>query len=147
MEEKLIEENRGLVKSIVYQFYPKNHNEYDELEQAGLIGLMKAIRNHNPARGKLSTVAFYYISGEIKRFLKKERESTESEIQYPLLYAKSYSNINEYLDNLTNNEQIIIDMKLAGFTFSEISEKLKCSTTWTYESYKKLLDRIALINE
>ncbi len=67
--ETLVEENMGLVYTIVRRFAGRGH-EMEDLIQIGSIGLIKAIDKFNSAFDvKFSTYAVPMIAGEIKRFL------------------------------------------------------------------------------
>lgn len=68
----LIEENIGLVWSIVRRFTNRGYDP-DDLFQIGAIGLMKAIDYFNTDFDvKFSTYAVPMITGEIKRFLRDD---------------------------------------------------------------------------
>ncbi len=68
----LVEQNSGLVWSIVKRFLGRGY-EAEDLFQIGSIGLIKAIKNFNPEyEVKLSTYAVTYILGEIKRFIRDD---------------------------------------------------------------------------
>lgn len=70
--ETLVEENMGLVYTIVRRFAGRGH-EMEDLIQIGSIGLIKAIDKFNPAFDvKFSTYAVPMIAGEIKRFLRDD---------------------------------------------------------------------------
>ena len=68
--EKLISENLGLVHSCANRF--KNRGvEYDDLFQAGCVGLIKAADGFNNELGfQFSTYAVPAILGEIKRIFR-----------------------------------------------------------------------------
>lgn len=69
---KLVEENQGLVWSIVKRFSGRGY-EVEDLYQIGTIGLIKSIRNFDiNFEVRLSTYAVPYILGEIKRFLRDD---------------------------------------------------------------------------
>ena len=69
--EKVIEENIGLVKTIVNRFKVSDFDK-DDLMQAGLIGLWKAAYHYNEKMNvKFSTYACKFIMGEIKEEMKK----------------------------------------------------------------------------
>lgn len=69
-EEALAEELLPLVKRIAAGFSNRGA-EYEDLIQVGCIGLVKAIRRWDPARGaSLSTYAFSAAAGEIRHFLR-----------------------------------------------------------------------------
>ena len=70
--ETLVEENMGLVYTIVRGFAGRGH-EMEDLIQIGSIGLIKAIDKFNSAFDvKFSTYAVPMIAGEIKRFLRDD---------------------------------------------------------------------------
>lgn len=153
MENELIEANRGLVKSIVTNnFNIKNSTEFEELEQAGLIGLMKAMRKYDAAKGLFSTYAHYYILGEINDFIRREKYVHINRNCVPIerkqaLLPVDIIVIDDYLDDLSEDERIIIDLRLENYTFAEIADKLECSTTHVHNIYQNVIDRIKAGNE
>lgn len=69
-EEEFVRENLGLVHSLCKRFAGKNI-EYDDLFQAGSMGLLKAARDFDETRGfAFSTYAVPVILGEIKRLFR-----------------------------------------------------------------------------
>lgn len=70
--EKLIENNNGLIWSIVRRFFGRGVDS-DDLYQLGCIGLLKAIHGFDPSFGtQFSTYAVPKITGEIRRFLRDD---------------------------------------------------------------------------
>ena len=70
--QKLVEDNYGLVLSIVKRFQNRGA-EKEDLIQIGSIGLIKAIQNFNTDYDVMfSTYAVPMIAGEIKRFLRDD---------------------------------------------------------------------------
>lgn len=68
--EKQIVDNMGLVHSIANRFRNRGA-EYDDLFQAGCIGLIKAVDNFDESKGfAFSTYAVPVIMGEIKRIFR-----------------------------------------------------------------------------
>lgn len=68
--DEMIEKNMGLVHSCAHKFGGKGI-EYDDLFQAGCIGLIKAVDNFNEELGfSFSTYAVPVILGEIKRLFR-----------------------------------------------------------------------------
>lgn len=66
----MIEENIGLVHSIAKRFKGRGE-EYDDLYQAGCVGLIKAVDNFDASKGFLfSTYAVPVIMGEIRRLFR-----------------------------------------------------------------------------
>ena len=71
-EEAFVQENTGLVRSVVLRFLGRG-TEYDDLMQIGTIGMIKAIRSFSPDHGTLfSTYAVPLIVGEIRRHLRDD---------------------------------------------------------------------------
>lgn len=69
---KLIEENNGLIWSIVKRFQGRGY-ELEDLYQIGSIGFIKSIKRFDASYDvKLSTYAVPYILGEIKRFIRDD---------------------------------------------------------------------------
>lgn len=72
--ERLVSENLGLVHLCAKRFsvgHSGNAVEYDDLFQAGCVGLVKAIENFDETRGlKFSTYAVPVILGEIRRLFR-----------------------------------------------------------------------------
>lgn len=68
----LVEENQGLIWSIVKRFTGRGY-EIEDLYQIGCMGFIKSIRNFDLEFDvKISTYAVPYILGEIKRFLRDD---------------------------------------------------------------------------
>ena len=69
---ELVEANRGLVRTVALRFRDRGV-EMEDLLQIGTIGMIKAIRNFDTARGTcFSTYAVPLIFGEIRRHLRDE---------------------------------------------------------------------------
>jgi len=68
----IVENNTGLVWSVVKRFLNRGH-EADDLFQIGCIGLIKAIQKFDSSFGVMfSTYAVPMIMGEIKRFIRDD---------------------------------------------------------------------------
>ena len=102
---KLVEENQGLIWSIVKRFMQRGYDTED-IYQIGCMGFIKAIRRFNVEfEVKLSTYAVPYILGEIKRFLRDDG---------PIKVSRSLKELNvrilelqkEYLKN--NNVELTL---------------------------------------
>lgn len=70
--ERLLQENAGLIWSIVRRFYGRG-TEPEDLYQLGCLGFLKAIDGYDPAYGtQFSTYAVPKIAEEIRRFLRDD---------------------------------------------------------------------------
>ena len=69
---RLIEENGGLIWSVVRRYYGRGA-EPEDLYQLGCLGFLKAVRGFDPGYGtQFSTYAVPKIAGEIRRFLRDD---------------------------------------------------------------------------
>ena len=69
---RLVEENGGLIWSVVRRYYGRGV-EAEDLYQLGCLGFLKAVRGFDPAFGcQFSTYAVPKIAGEIRRFLRDD---------------------------------------------------------------------------
>ncbi len=74
---KLIEQNSGLIWSIVKRFLGRGYDS-EELYQIACIGFMKSIKRFDLSLNlRLSTYAVPYIMGEIKRFIRDNRTNKD----------------------------------------------------------------------
>ena len=70
--DALVSDNIGLVKNIARRFYGRG-TEYEDIVQIGTIGMIKAAKSFDAARGTVfSTYAVPLIIGEIRRFLRDD---------------------------------------------------------------------------
>ena len=70
--EQMMEENAGLIWSVVRRYYGRG-TDPEDLYQLGCLGFLKAVRGFDPAFGcQFSTYAVPKIAGEIRRFLRDD---------------------------------------------------------------------------
>jgi len=135
-----LEANMGLVISIVNRFNPKNTTEREDYIQAGRIGLWKALEKFCADRGsKFSPYAWNPIRWEI---IKEIRSSMKH--KHTPLHLEHEESIGSYVSNesfwdlvpssLSSQEREVVQLRLDGCNFKEISEKLQLSRA----SIKKL---------
>jgi RNA polymerase sigma-B factor len=76
LRNKIVRLNTGLVRKIAYQVSHQCSEPYEDLEQIGYLGLIRAIERFNPSQGyAFSSFAVPYIRGEMSHFL-RDRSST-----------------------------------------------------------------------
>lgn len=76
LRNKLVQLNAGLVRKIAHRVSHQCAEPYEDLEQIGYLGLIRAIERFNPAQGcAFSSFAVPYIRGEMLHFL-RDRSST-----------------------------------------------------------------------
>ncbi len=75
IKDQLIDQNIGLVKSIAGDF-TNSGLDFEDLRQAGYIGLLNAVENYEMNRGtKFSTYASHLIKGEIRHQVRDNQPS------------------------------------------------------------------------
>lgn len=71
LRNQLVEIHKGLVRKMAYKFVHQCHEPYEDLEQIGYLGLIRAIERFDPSQGyAFSSFAVPYIRGEILHFLR-----------------------------------------------------------------------------
>ncbi len=122
--EKLIEQNNGLIWSIVKRFNGRGY-EQEDLYQIGCLGFIKSIQRFDVSFDvKLSTYAVPYMIGEIKRYIRddgpvkvsrsiKELSIKIKELQKEHFYKKGEElTINQIAKELkTSQEDIVLAME------------------------------------
>ncbi len=99
MDEKLKEiilDNRSLIYSVIHKF---KGSDYDDLFQAGCLGLINAYYHYNEQLNvKFTTYAYSYIVGEIYKYIMNNRNIHMSPVNFKLVHS-----INKAQDFLTNH--------------------------------------------
>ena len=110
---KLIEQNNGLIWSIVKRFKDRGY-ELEDLYQIGTIGFIKSIKKFDISFDvRLSTYAVPYILGEIKRFIRDDGN------------IKISRSIKELAIKIKDIQAKYIKEKGREITISEIEKELK----------------------
>jgi RNA polymerase sigma factor (sigma-70 family) len=71
-EEALLSANRGLIYRIAAPFLRNIPGHSEDLMQEALIGALRAIRTHDPARAKLSTWMLLHVKGACIEFCREK---------------------------------------------------------------------------
>ena len=112
---KLIEDNNGLIWSIVRRFSGRGY-DIEDLYQIGSIGFIKAIQRFDTSfEVRLSTYAVPYILGEIKRFIRDDG---------PIKVSRSIKELNVKILEL---QKEYFNKYGRDITLEEISKELKIS--------------------
>jgi RNA polymerase sigma-B factor len=76
LRNKIVQLNQGLVRKVAHRISSSCSEPYEDLEQVGYLGLIRAIERFDPSQGcAFSSFAVPYIRGEILHFL-RDRTST-----------------------------------------------------------------------
>lgn len=126
MKNKIVENNIGLVKSCISRF-SYHISDYEDIFQAGCLGLTKASINFDDMRGtKFSSYAVPYILGEIKSFFEKN-----GKIKVSKIVKKNYRDIQrekEKFIKLNNREPSLKEIsEILNISIEETLEALECS--------------------
>ena len=121
--EQAVKDNLGLVHSIAKRFLNRGA-DYDDIYQAGCLGLIKAVDNFDESRGfAFSTYAVPVIMGEIKRIFREgEAIRVSRALKEKSIYIQSLRDcfVKKELREPTVNEL----SKLSGYDIEELSEIL-----------------------
>ena len=151
--EGLLNENMGLVVSLAQSFKPRCSLELDEYIQSGRIGLWKAINKHDPKKGALSTIAWYYIRWEIIRNMPNCSSKKKVSVK---LFTDLCSNFSKIVDNkndteilselmpesLTDKERTVLCLRAKRYTMREIGESFSHSRGWANETFKSAVEKV-----
>ncbi len=151
---KIVEDNQGLVWSVVKKFAGRGL-EFDDLYQIGVIGLIKCIEKFDTSfEVKFSTYAVPMIMGEIRRFLRDDGMIKISrpikELAIKIKYAKDefiriqgvQPTINELAKILdVDNEDIVLALDVTRDVESLYQSANKSDGSTIY-----LLDKVASKN-
>ena len=146
----LIEKNMGLVLTIVNRFNPKNIHEKESYIQAGRIGLWKAISKFSENGGsKFSPYAWNPIKWEI---IKEIRTNTrQQEIDNVINHYQACHTTPPFWELipscLTDAELQVIELKLEGDNFKEISNKLQRHRSHIKKLFQNAIKKIKDHNE
>lgn len=118
--ERMVEENTGLIWSIVRRYYGRGV-EADDLYQLGCLGFLKAVQGFDFTYGTcFSTYAVPKIAGEIRRFLRDDgtiKVGRTIREQANLLYS-----VRERLRNELGREPVLSELSEAtGLSVEEIA--------------------------
>lgn len=118
--ERLVQENTGLIWSVVRRFLGRG-TEADDLYQLGCVGFLKAVQGFDLKFGtQFSTYAVPKIAGEIRRYL---RDDGAVKVSRGIKErAAAIKNARNDLVNLLGREPSVLELSDAtGFTPEEIA--------------------------
>jgi RNA polymerase sigma factor (sigma-70 family) len=152
-QQRMVEQNLNLARSIANKFRNLTSIEYEELESIAFTGLCNAIAAYDESRGtKISTFATPHIRGEILHYLRDKANTIKTprdqeKLHFGSLDAPIAENMT-LLETIAHDEAIadvpklnqddieeklkafpirqreILRLRLQGFTPAEIAEKL-----------------------
>ena len=106
--KKIVLDNKNLIFSVIHRF---KSDDYDDLYQAGCLGIIKAYNSFNDELNvKFTTYAYPFIVGEIYKYMTNNRNIHMSPVNVKL--SNSIKKAEEYLTNYlgrTPNDREIAD--------------------------------------
>jgi RNA polymerase sigma factor (sigma-70 family) len=151
--EELIEKNMGLVLSIVNKFNPRNQTEKEDYIQAGRIGLWKALTKFSKNGGsKFSPYAWNPIRWEIIKEIRAAKTKTVSLTAVDYLDEQPNSHKDTPFwelmpSSLNKAESQVIQLRLEGYNFKEISSKLSCHRSHIKKIFQNAISKIRDTND
>src|SRR5690242_14207204 len=103
--------------------------DLDDLQSAGLAGLVKASRRYDPQRGPFGPYAKFFINGEINALFKKKKTNKEILVEEPIseLEIAPVELPKVDLEKLTPTEHRVVTGRAAGETLKEVGSDLGIS--------------------
>ena len=125
---ELIISNQSLIYSIIHKFRSK---DYDDLFQAGCIGLINAYNNYNKEKDvKFTSYAYNYVLGEIYKHIVNNRNIHMSPMNIKL--SKAVSKAEEYLTNhlgrSPNDDEICSFIEIDKSKLFELRNMISCDS-------------------
>ena len=123
LRNKLVELNIGLVRKVAHQVSRKCAEPYEDLEQIGYLGLIRAIERFDMHQGSaFSSFAIPYIRGEMLHYLRDRGSMMRIPRRWQELYAKGKKlrkDLIEQLGRLPQDNELAVAL---GVPLQEWSE-------------------------
>lgn len=147
-EIELILQNMGLVLSQSLYFRPSAYIGVDDYKQAGIVGLLKAIRKLDPTRAKLATFSYHTIKNELLLEHRKNKRNLsllgEDDIK---VQSKESVSFKEFLPDMSDIDKKLIQYKLDGETIADIATKMYMTQNEVKNNLKRIYKNIKDANE
>tara|TARA_Y100000401_G_scaffold99725_1_gene88197 strand:- start:7421 stop:7879 length:459 start_codon:yes stop_codon:yes gene_type:complete len=148
--QDLIENNMGLVVSVVESFRPKSCEERDSYIQAGRIGLWKALKKYDSSKGAaLSTFAWNPIRWEIIKEIKSSSKNKGFSISQMsnFSYEKDGDFSELYPTSLTEEETFVMELRRCGYKLREICDIVGRGRSYVKKTVYRAISKIREAND
>lgn len=129
LRNKLVRMNAGLVRKIAHRVSHQCAEPYEDLEQIGYLGLIRAIERFNPAQGcAFSSFAVPYIRGEMLHFLRDRGSSVRVPRRWQDLQKEGQKvrmALAKDLGYQPSDEQVATAMGISSYEWREIKLAVK----------------------
>ena len=115
--------NMRLVNFAIIKLNSNYHGDIYDLEQAGYMGLIKAVENYDSSKGAFSTFAMSYINGYIRLELYEQRGLKKSEYAF---YISMKQVEKEYGEKIMNNPalaEVVVDRLIDNGFISAVNKE------------------------
>ena len=147
-EDSLIREHYGLVVSQALCFL--DDSNFEDYIQAGLIGLLKAIRTHDKEKSYFITHESVCVRNSISKLRKKlNRPSLTNKMEefYTEFPYNTKDAILDYLpESFPEEYKFIVKMRLEGYTNKEISEYISMTKNQVSEKIRLIIQMLREAN-
>ena len=142
-EQQQVMDNYGLVVSQALAICSSRSSDLEDYIQSGLIGLLKAIRKHDPKRSKLSTYATTCIRNEIIKYINKNKKHNVKKVPLEDIEIPEKSiDWDTLTDSLSEEEKSILKLRLGNNSYREISDNMELSRNYIKSSMKTILIKL-----
>jgi len=168
IKEKLIRVHIYLLYKIINKYIQLNPNKKNDILSVGLLGLCEGLNKWKGEKDNLTNYLRLTIRGYIIRFLIKDQtiyipvSNIKKQLKEygELIFIQNYISLNgldkeKYNDkildkimekeeiklikkSLPNKDKIILELRLEGYTYSEIAERIGKSIGWISKKIKSL---------
>jgi RNA polymerase sigma-B factor len=129
LRNKLVRLNAGLVRKIAHRVSHQCAEPYEDLEQIGYMGLIRAIERFNPAQGcAFSSFAVPYIRGEMLHFLRDRGSSVKVPRRWQDLQKegqKVRAAMAKRTGHQPTDDEVAIEMGISVYEWREIRMAVK----------------------
>jgi len=89
LRNKIVQENAGLVRQVAHHYANRSKEPYEDLQQVGYLGLIRAIEKYKPNQGcTFSSFAVPSIRGEILHYLRDKGSTVRIPRKWQELHSK-----------------------------------------------------------
>jgi RNA polymerase sigma-B factor len=124
VRNKLVKLNAGLVRKIAYRLSCQSTETYEDLEQIGYLGLIRAIERFDPTQGyAFSSFAVPYIRGEMMHFLRDRSCAVKVPRRWQDLNRQSYKvreELSKKLGRQPNDQEIADRLKISTREWQQV---------------------------
>jgi RNA polymerase sigma-B factor len=129
LRNKLVRMNAGLVRKIAHRVSHQCAEPYEDLEQIGYLGLIRAIERFNPAQGcAFSSFAVPYIRGEMLHFLRDRGSSIKVPRRWQDLQKEGQKvrvELAKRLGYQPTDDEVAIELGVSVYEWREIRMAVK----------------------